>query len=353
MKRVLVTGNLGYIGAVLTPMLARAGYDVWGLDTGYYEDCSFDARKDSYHDVQKQIHKDIRDVTEDDLVGIHTIIHLAALSNDPTGELDPEVTEDINYRASVRLARMARTVGVKRFLFASSCSIYGQGKGERLTEQTPFHPVTAYARSKVKAEADISALADDRFSPVFMRNATAYGLSPRLRLDLVVNNLTGWAYSTNEVKLLSDGTAWRPIVHVEDISRAFIAALAGPRDVVHNHAFNVGQDVENYRIRDIAEVVARVVPGSTVTRCEGASADSRTYNVSFEKIRETLPGFRPLWNLERGIRQLCEGFKACGLAVGDLNGSRYIRIKQLQALLKERRVDAGLRWNGTSTLTNS
>ena len=343
--RVLVTGNLGYIGAVLTPMLASAGYEVWGLDTGFYQECTFGTMQESYHGVHKQIHKDVRDVKEDDLVDIEAVIHLAALSNDPTGELNPELTEEINYRASVRLAKFARTVGVSRFLFASSCSIYGHGEGKALTEEAPFHPLTAYARSKVKAESDIAALADDDFSPVFLRNATAYGLSPRLRFDLVVNNLTGWAYTTGAVKLLSDGRAWRPIVHVEDIARAFLAVLAAPREAIHNQAFNVGQDVENYQIRDIAEMVAQVVPSSRVTYAEGASADSRTYNVSFAKIWEVLPGFRPVWNLERGTRQLYEGFKAFRLSFEDFQGRKYTRIKQLRHLLNVRWLDLELRWN--------
>jgi len=343
---VLVTGNLGYIGVVLTPKLVSAGYDVLGLDVGYYQECNFGVAP---NDDFRQIYKDVRDIVPDDLRGIDAIIHLAALSNDPTGELNPELTEEINCWASVRLARLARDAGVRRFIFSSSCSIYGQGESKTLTEEAPFHPVTAYARSKVKAEADIAALADDNFSPVFLRNATAYGLSPRLRFDLVVNNLTGWAYTTQQVRLMSNGEAWRPLVHVNDIVSAFLAALAAPREVIHNQAFNVGKDDGNYQIRNVAETVARIVPDCQVTYAAGASPDSRTYHVCFAKIQERLPEFKPAWNLEQGIRQLHDAFAGCGLPFEDFDGRKYTRLKQLRYLLDANCLDSELRWNKVET----
>ena len=343
-NRVLVTGNLGYIGVVLTPKLVSAGYDVMGLDTGYYQGCNFGAVPNGDQPNFRQTYKDVRDIEPGDLVGIDAIIHLAALSNDPTGELNPGLTEEINYEASVRLAALAREARVKRFLFSSSCSIYGQAEGKALSEEAPFNPVTAYARSKVRAEADIAALATDAFSPVFLRNATAYGLSPRLRFDLVVNNLTGWAYTTHQVRLMSNGKAWRPLVHVGDIVNAFLAALAAPRDVVHNQAFNVGKDDDNCQIRDVAETVAQVVPDCKVTFAEGASADSRTYHVSFAKIRERLPDFKPAWTIEQGIQQLYDAFVRHQLPFEDFEGRKYTRLKQLHYLLDGKQVNTELRW---------
>jgi nucleoside-diphosphate-sugar epimerase len=339
--RVLVTGNLGYIGLGLTPKLVSAGYEVLGLDTGYYQGCAFGATPNGDH---RQILKDIRDIELDDLVGTDAIIHLAALSNDPTGELNPTLTEEINYRAAVRLARSARDAGVKRFIFSSSCSIYGQGESKSLTEESPFRPITAYARSKAKAEADIAALATDSFSPIFLRNATAYGLSPRLRFDLVVNNLTGWAYTTQEARLMSSGEAWRPLVHVDDIVNAFLVVLTAPREAIHNQAFNVGRDDGNYQIRDVAEMIVRIVPDCRVAYAAGATADSRTYHVCFAKIRETLPAFQPAWNLEQGIRQLYNAFESCRLSFEDFDGHKYTRLKQLRFLLDANCLNSELRW---------
>lgn len=342
--RVLVTGNLGYIGSVLTPLLNSSGYEVWGLDTGYYQECTFSATNGSYDTVHKQIYKDIRDTSADDLEGVDAVIHLAALSNDPIGELNPILTEDINYRASVRLAQLSRTAHVSRFLFSSSCSMYGASGDNAVTEEAPLRPLTTYARSKAQTESGVAALANKNFSPVFLRNSTAYGISPRLRCDLVVNNLLGNAFTTNEVKLMSDGTAWRPIVHVEDIACAFLATLASPREVIHNQAFNVGQDTENYQVRVIAEMVAKAVPDSKITYAEGASPDNRSYHVSFAKIRMFLPKFQPRWTLQKGIKQLYESLISYGLTSEDFQGRRYTRIKQLQYLLSERRLDPALRW---------
>lgn len=342
--RILVTGNLGYIGSLLTPILAAEGHEVYGLDAGYYENCIFGTSPTNNSGVCHQLRQDIRDVETSELMGFDAIIHLAALSNDPTGELNPELTEEINWRASIRLAELAKAARVSRFLFASSCSIYGQSDNKYLTEDAQFSPLTAYARSKVNTEADLAAMADDSFSPIFLRNGTAYGLSPRLRFDLVVNNLTGWAFTTGEVKLLSDGKAWRPIVHIKDISLAFLAALTAPREAIHNQAFNVGQNRENYQIRDIAETVGEVVPNSKVAYTEGATADNRTYNVSFDKINKSLPGFRPVCNLEWAVRELYEACKDNQLTIEDFQGRRFTRLKQLHYLLESGQLDSNLRW---------
>jgi len=345
--RILVTGNLGYIGVVVTSALQEAGHQVVGLDADYYFDGGFD-----YEDaclarstpVGGQLWKDVRDVEPADLTGIDAVVHLAALSNDPTGELDPVLTEAINHQASVGLAQAARQAGVKRFVYSSSCSVYGQGEDHALTEDSALHPLTAYARSKVGSEVDIARLASSGFSPVFLRNATAYGLTRKLRFDLVANNLTGYACTTGEVRLLSDGRAWRPIAHVGDIAQAFRAALEAPRDAIHNQAFNVGSDSENYQVREIANHVAEIVPGCRVTFGEGASADSRTYNVSFAKIRRHLPAFRPTWTLEAGIRQLYEACQAAGLTAEDFGSRKYTRLKQLKYLIETEQLDSALRW---------
>jgi len=339
--RVMITGNLGYVGTVMTPLVRAAGFDVWGLDTGFYRDCVLgDLPALS---VQRQIDKDIRNVSPGDLEGVSAIVHLAALSNDPMGELNPGLTEEINLAASVRLATMARECGVSRFVFASSCSIYGQSD-RVLTEESEFRPLTAYARSKVETERALAELATDGFSPVYLRNGTAYGFSPRLRVDLVVNNLTGWAATTGEVKLMSDGRAWRPLVHVEDMSRAVIAALTVPRERVHNQAFNVGRAQDNFQIRTIAEEVARVVPKSRVTFAEGVSADARNYNVGFGKIERQLPEFQPRWTVPAGIRELYAAYQDLGLTYDRFMGREFTRLKQLQHLMAERRVDESLAW---------
>ena len=344
--RVLVTGNLGYVGTVMTPLLRTAGHEVWGLDTGYYAGCIFGALGES--GVDRQIARDIRQVVASDLAGVEAVIHLAALSNDPTGELNPGLTDEINFRGSMRLAEAAKRSGVSRFLFASSCSIYGQSDGGALTEEASFHPLTAYAVSKVQTEAGLRALADDDFSPVYLRNATAYGFSPRLRFDIVVNNLTGWAMTTGQVRLLSDGRAWRPLVHVEDMARAFAAALAAPRERVHDQALNVGREEDNRRIRDLAEAVSHVIPGCAVTIAEGAATDARNYNVSFERIRRRLPEFVPRWDIPRGIGQLHEALATGGLTHEQFEGRDFTRLKQLQHLLGTGRLAADLTWRAGS-----
>jgi nucleoside-diphosphate-sugar epimerase len=347
--KVLVTGHTGYVGAVLTPMLREANHEVIGLDTDFFAGCDFSSDLVSV----PLLRKDLRDVALEDLQGLDAVIHLAALSNDPLGDLNPECTYDINHRASVRLAQLAKEAGVPRFLFSSSCSLYGLAAGaDFLTEGAAFNPVTPYGESKVRVEQDVSRLADDSFSPTFLRNATAYGISPRLRADIVVNNLVGFAYTTGEVLIASDGTPWRPLVHVEDIARAFIAVLHAPRELVHNQAFNVGRTEENYQIRGVAAMVEEIVPGSRVKYAEGGGPDLRCYRVNCDKIARILPEFRPQWTVRRGIEQLYAAYKAHALTAKEFTGTRYIRIKHLRLLLAAGRLDSNLRWLPQASLTN-
>lgn len=345
--KVLVTGHNGYIGTALAPMLQDSGHEVVGLDSFLYEECTFG---DPPPEVPS-LRMDIRDVEADELRGFDAVIHLAGLCNDPLGDLNPESTFDINHAASVRLADQAKRAGVPRFLFSSSCSLYGSQGDGFVTEATPFNPVTPYGWSKIRVEQDVGKMADDDFSPTFLRNATAYGLSPRLRGDLVVNNLVGYAFTTGRVHLKSDGTPWRPLVHIEDIARAFVAALHAPREVVHGEAFNVAATAENYQIRDVAAIVKDVVPGSRVTFAPGAGPDIRNYRVSCRKLEETLPEFRPQWTVRKGVQQLYEAFQRYDLTYEQFLSSRLMRIGRIQELIREGRVDPTLRWRtGTPDL---
>jgi len=338
--RVLVTGHRGYIGTVMVPMLLQAGHTVFGLDSDLFEQCTFGP---GLVDVPGR-RVDLRDVQTTDLQGFDAVIHLAALSNDPMSDLNPEITYDINHAASVRLARLAKEAGIPRFLYSSSCSSYGTAGDDLVDETAALNPISAYAISKVRAERDVARLADDSFSPTFLRNATAYGVSPRLRFDLVLNNLTAWAYAKGRVHIKSDGTPWRPIVHIEDISRAFLAVLAAPRDVVHNQALNVGQTEENYRIRQLADIVQKVVPGSQIEYARDGGPDPRCYRVDFGKIHRLLPDFKPQWDARRGAEELYEAYRVGGLVIDDCEGPRFKRIDHLKHLLASGRVDSTLRW---------
>jgi len=337
--KVIVTGHHGYIGSVMVDVLRRVGHHVTGLDTFFYTGCDFGADTGPIPFLDK----DVRDVTPADLRGFDAVIHLAALSNDPLGFLDESCTYAINHAGSVSLARAARSAGVGRFLFASSCSLYGAASADHLLdEEAPFNPITAYGRSKVLAEADIAKLADDTFSPTFLRNATAYGVSPRLRADIVVNNLVGVACTTGEIVVESDGTPWRPLVHVEDIARAFLALLEAPRQAVHNEAFNVGGTSENYQIRDVVRIVAEVVPGCTVRYRQGGGPDPRCYRVNCDKISRHVPAFHTEWTVRRGVEQLYQSFIRHGLTRERFAG--YVRLARIKELLNEGRLDASMRW---------
>lgn len=341
-KSVLVTGNTGYIGSVMTQYLQQHSYNVIGLDSDYYKGCELYAEKGRPY---KQIVKDSRDIDQKDMEGITSIIHLAALSNDPLGAINPSLTHEINCVASIRLATLAKGLGIERFIFSSSCSLYGIAPDDKpLTEEGRLNPITAYAKAKADSEEEISKLASDKFHPVFMRNTTVYGISPSLRMDLVVNNLVAWAYITGKVAIMSDGTPWRPIVHVEDLCKAFLAVIEAPVEKIHNQTFNVGINEENYQVVDIARQVGKIVPNSQVQILNETESDERTYRVDFSKIKETLPAFKPTWNLRKGIEEVYQAYERFGLMQEDLQSAKFFRVRWIKYLIEQKKLDSRLRW---------
>ena len=338
--RVLVTGHHGYIGSVLAPFLAAAGHDVVGLDTELFRGCDFGSDGSS---IPGRV-ADVRDVTPEDVAGFDAVVHLAALSNDPLGDLAPSLTEHINLEGTLRTARAAKEAGVRRFVFASSCSMYGASETEEaVDEQAPLRPQTAYAESKVRSEEGLASLVGPDFAPVSMRNATVFGASPRLRLDIVLNNLAAWAHTTGRIRLLSDGTAWRPLVHVQDVARAALALLEAPEELIRGEAFNVGTDEQNYLVRELAELLSAVT-GCTIETAAGSSADQRSYRVDFSKLARTFPALTLRWDAKRGARELVDAYRHVGLTLDAFEGDRYVRLRRLMRLLDEGELDPALRW---------
>jgi len=339
---ILVTGHKGYIGYVLIPALIESGYkNIIGLDTDLYRQSLYYGQDYS----GPELNKDLRDITPDDLNGIDTIIHLAGLSNDPLGNLNSTLTYEINYLATLRLAELAKTSGVKRFIFSSSCSVYGASSGQQLSETSETEPVTDYAKSKLLSEQGLSELADADFCPVFLRNATAYGLSPKMRFDLVVNNLSAWAYTTGNIFLKSDGTAWRPLVHIKDICRAFISTISAPEEKVFNQIFNVGSNLDNYRIIDIACKIQQKMAGTVIKFADNAEKDTRNYNVSFDKLEREFPELENTVSLDEGIDEIYRSFREYGLDAGEFESARYNRLECIKLLQKEKTLNESLRWN--------
>ena len=345
--RIIVTGNHGYVGSAVAPALVAAGYDVTGLDTLLYEGCDFGADQAAIQTLRL----DVRDVTPDFLRGFDAVVHLAALSNDPLGDLNDEWTYDVNLRGTLSLAEAAKEAGVRRFVFASSCSMYGRSSSARVNEDAPLVPLTPYAASKVRSEEGLAALADERFSPVFLRYATAYGVSSRLRLDVVSNNLVAWAHTTGRIRILSDGTPWRPIVHVEDMARAIMAVLEAPRETIHGEAFNVGRDSENYQVKELAEIVAATIPGCEVEYGPESAPDPRSYRVDFTKFARAFPECRLTWTASAGARELVDAYRERGLRKEEFEGEKYTRVRRLKKLIESGRLDHDLRWNGDARST--
>ncbi|MEM9922458.1 MAG: SDR family oxidoreductase [Cyanobacteria bacterium P01_D01_bin.50] len=338
--KILVTGTEGYLGCLLAPLLIEKGHEVIGVDTGYYK---VGWLYNGTTTTAKTLNKDIRHISLEDLQGVEAIVHMAELSNDPTGQLSPNITYDINHVGSVRLAKLAKQAGVRRFVYMSSCSVYGVATGADVTEESAVNPQTAYAECKTMVERDVKPLASDDFSPTFMRNATAFGASPRMRFDIVLNNLAGLAWTTKEIKMISDGTPWRPLVHALDISKAIICALEAPRDIVHNQIFNVGDTANNYRVKEIAEFVAEAFPGCKLSFGDSGS-DNRSYRVSFEKINTILPGFKCDWDARLGAKQLFDVFNQIDMTEDVFFSRDFTRLKQLEYLIRTQQIDKDFFW---------
>ncbi len=339
--RILLTGHDGYIGHVLAPMLLHRGHDVIGLDSCLYDGCGFVSGKPA---LVQAIRKDVRDVAVEELYGFEAIVHLAGISNDPLGNLAPQTTYSINHEASVRLARLAKQAHVERFVLSSSCSNYGAAGEDFLDESAAFNPVTPYAESKVWTERDLASMADETFSPTFLRNGTAFGVSTRMRGDLLVNNLAGYAVTTGVVLIKSDGMPWRPLVHIEDISRAFVAVLEAPRELVHNASFNVGITAENHRVREVARMVEEIVPQARVTYAGDASPDRRNYRVNCDRMRKVLPSFQPKWTVRMGVEEVCAAYYEHKTTAKEFLSSSFIRLEKIRELQSAGKLDSSLTW---------